>query len=741
MRFTVTVFIMGSVACSSPKTGSDPKSSASYDYPASPRGEDRDDFHGVTVADPYRWLEETDSAKTRSWIEAQNALTFAHLEALPTRGPLEQRLTALWNYERFELPKVEGERYFFSRNDGLQNQAVLYWADRLDGEAKTLLDPNRLSADGTVALSGYSVSGDGRLLAYGLSEAGSDWVTWRVRNVETGEDLPDTIQWSKFSGASWLADHSGFFYSAYDPPSEGAEYEEANYYQKLYLHRLGTPQSDDELIFEDREHKEWGFAAAVTDDGDYLVISVWRGTEERNLLLVKRLSDGEVLPLISEWQFDYRLVGNIGERFYVLTDDNAPRRRLIAIDLSKPETRTTVVAEQEDVLESASLLGDAFYVTYLRDARSAVERFGLDGSSLGEVDLPSLGSVVGFNGKRNATETFYQFRSFAQPDVIYRLDLENGESKVWKQAKVSFDPERYVTEQVFFESADGTRIPMFITRDKAIALDAQRPTYLYGYGGFNISLTPRFLPEWVAWLELGGILAIPNLRGGGEYGREWHEAGILEKKQNVFDDFIAAAEFLKAEGYTSTERLAIAGRSNGGLLIGAVITQRPDLVAAALPAVGVMDMLRYHRFTIGWAWMSDYGDPANPDHFRALHAYSPVHNARQGTAYPATMVTTADHDDRVVPAHSYKFAAAVQYAQGGPDPVLIRIETQAGHGAGIPTQKKIEEAADSYAFLIHHLNYDQDALRAFSALDSDASKEIGSRTGGADRSARHRSSR
>lgn len=712
-----------------------------YEYPASPRGQERDEFHGVTVADPYRWLEETDSPETRNWIAAQNALTFSHLKSLPTRSVLKERLTALWNYERFELPTEEAGRYFFSRNDGLQNQAVLYWSDGLDGEAKPLLDPNRLSADGTVALSGYSVSGDGRLLAYGLSKAGSDWVTWRIRNVDTGEDLPDTVEWSKFSGASWRSDNSGFFYSAYDPPSKGEEYEEANFYQKLYFHRLGSPQSDDELIFEDREHKEWGFGSSVTDDGDYLMISVWRGTEERNLLFVKRLSDGKVFPLVSEWRFDYRVVDNIGERFFILTDDNAPKRRLIAVDLDKPETRTTVVTEREDVLESASLLGDTFYVTYLRDARSAVERFGLDGSPLGEVDLPGLGSVTGFGGKRNATETFYEFNSFAQPDVIYRLDLEKGESEVWKQANVDIDTERYITEQVFFESSDGTRIPMFITRDKSIALDGQRPTYLYGYGGFNISLTPKFLPEWVAWLELGGILAIPNLRGGGEYGREWHEAGTLENKQNVFDDFIAAAEFLKTEGYTSSERLAIAGRSNGGLLIGAVITQRPDLVAAALPAVGVMDMLRYHRFTIGWAWMSDYGDPANPEHFRALHAYSPLHNTREGTAYPATMVTTSDHDDRVVPAHSYKFAAAVQHAQSGPAPVLIRIETQAGHGAGIPTQKKIEEIADSYAFLVHHLDYDQDALRALSALDSSASKTISDETRAADPSTRPRASR
>lgn len=706
--FLALVFGLSIVRCRTPKVEAVPP--VSLEYPPSKRGDTQDTFHGVVVADPYRWLEDNDSEATKSWIETQNTFTDAHLTTLPTRAGLKKRLTELWNYERFSLPVKKGNRYFFSRNDGLQQQSVLYWSETVNGEPKVLLDPNALSDDGTVALSGYAISDDGKLLAYGLSDGGSDWVTWHVREVDTGSDRPDVIRWSKFSGASWLPDGSGFFYSAYDPPKEGDELDGANYYQKLYFHRLGGAQDADEVVFENPNEKTWGFSGGVTDDGDYLVVSVWRGTESKNLLYVKHLDSGQITELVSEWKYSYGVVVNQGPTFYLQTDDEAPLRRVIAVDLDDPSSPREVIAERDDVLQGVTLFGDTFYAMYLRDASSVVERYSLDGERLDPFPLSGLVSAGGFGGERDAKETFYSESSFAKPPTIYRLDLSTGESEVWRQPKVAFDPEAFVTEQVFYQSADGTRIPMFITRARDVELDGERPTYLYGYGGFNISLVPSYSPAWVAWLELGGLVAVPNIRGGGEYGREWHEAGTLTQKQNVFDDFIAAAEFLKREGYTRTERLAIAGGSNGGLLVGAVITQRPDLVAAATPAVGVMDMVRYMKFTIGWAWASDYGDPEDPELFRALYAYSPVHNAKEGRSYPATLVTTADHDDRVVPAHSFKFTAALQHAQAGPKPVMIRVETRAGHGGGMPTDKVIEERSDRYAFLVHHLGYDDQAL-------------------------------
>ncbi len=682
--------------------------------PVTHRGDVVERYHGEEVADPYRWLEDLDSEDTRAWVRDQNAATFAHLESLPTRELLRVRIAELWNYERYGLPVERGGRYFFSKNDGLQNQSVLYWTTSLDARPQVLLDPNSLSNDGTVSLSRYSLSHDGKKLAYGLSVSGSDWITWHVRDVDRGEDTDDRLEWSKFSGASWAHDDTGFYYSRYDAPKDGEEYEGANFHQKLYFHRLGTTQSEDELIFEDRDHPEWGFSGSVTDDGDYLVISVWRGTEEKNLLFVKRLSDGLVVPLVDQWTFDYRVIDNIGERFYLLTDDGASLRRIVCADLSSPSALLEVLPNSEHVLQGASIFGETIYAVYLEDAHASIRRFGLTGEPVGAFDLPGLGSVAGFGGERDAEETFFTFESFGQPSTVYRLDLKSGEASVWKQPEVSFDPKRFETEQVFYTSKDGTRIPMFISKARETELDGERPTYLYGYGGFNVSLTPSFSPALVAWFELGGLLAIPNLRGGGEYGRDWHEAGTLTRKQNVFDDFVAAAEWLKQNGYSRTERLAISGRSNGGLLVGATVTQRPDLVAAALPGVGVMDMLRYDQFTIGWAWRSDYGDPRDLEHYRALRAYSPVHNTNADTDYPATLVITADHDDRVVPAHSYKFTAALQHANAGARPVLIRIETKAGHGAGVPTEKKIAEVADSYAFLLHHLGYDEEVLARLS---------------------------
>lgn len=664
-----------------------------------------DFYHGQAVPDPYRWLEDLDSEQTRAWIEAQNRLTFDYLQRIPARQRLLERLRQLWNYEKYSQPFKEGNRYFYFKNDGLQNQSVLYTQESLEGEARVLLDPNTLSEDGTVALSGIAISRDGRYLAYGLSRSGSDWQEWKVRDIETGEDLPDHLRWIKFSGASWTLDGQGFFYSRYDEPAPGSEYESANYFQKLYYHRLGTPQSEDLLVYHRPDQKEWGFAGGVTEDGDYLIISVWRGTDPKNLLFYKDLRDpsSPVVELIREFQAEYAFVGNDGSRFWLLTDLQAPRRRLVAIDLDNPGQLQEVIPEAEETLQGVSLIHNQFVAFYLKDAHTQIRTFALDGTYLGEIPLPGLGSASGFGGKRYDTETFYTFTSFTTPPTIYRYDFTTGRSTLFRQPQVDFDPQAYEVQQVFYPSKDGTRIPMFLVHRRGLARTGDHPTLLYGYGGFGISLTPSFSVGLVAWLEMGGVYAQPNLRGGGEYGEAWHQAGTKLNKQKVFDDFIAAAEWLVANGYTNPSKLAISGGSNGGLLVGACLTQRPDLFAAALPAVGVFDMLRFHKFTIGWAWISEYGSPEDPEEFKALYAYSPLHNLKPGTAYPATLITTADHDDRVVPAHSFKFAAALQAAQGGSQPILIRIDTKAGHGAGKPTAKLIEETADRWAFLVQVL--------------------------------------
>jgi prolyl oligopeptidase len=681
-------------------------SAQAFAYPASPRQSQVDVYHGVEVADPYRWLEDPQSAETQAWIEAQNQLTFGYLAQLPGRDALNQRLTELWNYERYSTPFKRGGRYFYFKNDGLQNQSVLYTLPSLDSEPRVLLDPNTLSEDGTVALSGMAVSENGAYLAYGLSASGSDWVEWRVRDIETGEDTDDLLKWVKFSGASWSHDHQGFFYSRYDEPDPANLHEAVNYYQKLYYHRLGTPQSEDVLIYERPDQKEWGFSGGVTEDGRYLVISVWRGTDPNNLVFYKDLANPEspVIELISEFEANYSCVANEGTRFWFRTDRQAPKGRLIAIDLTQPDPTQwqEVIPEGENTLEGVSLLNHQFVVDYLKDAYTQIQIYTLDGTWVRDVELPGIGSAGGFDGKREDTETFYSFTSFTTPNTIYRYDMITGESTLYRAAQVDFDPDAYETRQVFYPSADGTRIPMFIVHKRGLALNGQNPTLLYGYGGFNVSLTPAFSVSNLVWMEMGGVYAVPNLRGGGEYGEDWHQAGTKLNKQNVFDDFIAAAQWLIDQGYTASARLGIMGGSNGGLLVGACMTQRPDLFAVALPAVGVLDMLRFNQFTIGWAWESDYGSPQNEEEFRALYAYSPLHNLNPGTAYPATLITTADHDDRVVPAHSFKFAAALQHAQGGEAPVLIRIDTKAGHGAGKPTTKVIEEAADKWAFLAHH---------------------------------------
>jgi prolyl oligopeptidase len=678
-----------------------------FTYPQAKKVEQVDDYHGTKVSDPYRWLENPDAPDSRAWIEAQNKLTFGFLDQIPERKQIKERLTKLWNYEKYSAPFKEGGRYFFYKNDGLQNQSVLYTALSLQDEPRVLLDPNALSKDGTIALSGLAISHDGKLMAYALASAGSDWQEWKVRDVLTGKDLDDHLQWSKFSGASWTADHKGFYYSRYDEPNEKTKLEDANYFHKLYYHRIGTKQSEDVLVYERKDQKEWGFDGKVTDDGRYLIISVWRGTDPKNLVFYKDLTakNTKVIELIKDFDAAFSFIGNDGPVFYFRTDLSAPRGRLMAIDARKPERASwkELVPQAGETIDSESgvnLINNQYVVPYLKDARSQIMVFDLKGKLVREIGLPGLGTATDLRGKRKDTELFYLFTGFTSPGTVYGVDLTTGKSFVFRAPKVDFNPNDYETKQVFYASKDGTKVPMFITHKRGLKLDGTNPTYLYGYGGFNVSLTPAFSIGNLVWMEMGGVYAQANLRGGGEYGEDWHQAGMKLKKQNVFDDFIAAAEWLIANKYTSTPKLAIGGGSNGGLLVGACITQRPDLFGAALPAVGVMDMLRFQKFTIGWAWTSDYGSSDNAEEFKALYAYSPLHNIKLGTKYPATMITTADHDDRVVPAHSFKFAATMQEAQAGDNPILIRIETQAGHGAGKPTAKIIEEIADKWGFLV-----------------------------------------
>jgi len=680
---------------------------AALKYPETRMVAQIDDYHGTKVADPYRWLEDDYSPETKAWIDAQNKVTFGYLAKIPQRERIKTRLTELWNYERYAVPFKEGGRYFYTKNDGLQNQSVLYTMDAVDSPARMLLDPNKFSADGTIALAGVAVSDDGNLMAYGTSSGGTDWQEWHVRDIASGADRPDLIQWVKTSSASWAKDGKGFFYSRYDQPDSTNTLKGVNYYQKLYYHKLGTPQSEDVLVYHRPDQKEWGFSGQVTDDGNYLVISVWQGTDTRNRVFYSELQtpDSKVVELLNDFDADYTFIDNIGTKFYFRTDLDAPRGRVIAIDITKPERANwkEVIPQTGNRLQVVNLVNDQFISEYLKDAHAEIQILSLGGKLLRQVSLPGIGSAGGFGGKRRDTETFYAFTSFTTPTTIFHYDVRTGKSEVFREPTVKFNPADYETKQVFYRSKDGTRVPMFITHRKGTRLNGRNPTLLYGYGGFDISLTPSFSVGTLVWLEMGGVFAEPNLRGGGEYGKEWHEAGMKLNKQNVFDDFIAAAEWLIANKYTSREKLAISGGSNGGLLVGACLNQRPDLFRAALPAVGVMDMLRFHKFTRGWAWTSDYGSPDDPQEFKALRAYSPYHNIKPGTAYPATLVTTADHDDRVVPAHSFKYAAALQAAQAGSHPVLIRIETRAGHGAGKPTSKMIEETADKWTFLVHEL--------------------------------------
>jgi prolyl oligopeptidase len=684
--------------------------SPSVAYPDTARSDHTDTYHGMVVPDPYRWLEDDvrESDAVKDWVDRQNEVTFAYLESIEERDVIRARLEALWNFERYGLPYKEGGRYFYSYNNGLQNQDVVYAQDTLESEPQLLVDPNTWSDDGTVALASYAPSPDGRYLAYLVQDGGSDWRTARVMDLRSDEVLDDRLDWLKFTALEWARDGSGFYYSRFPEPDSGAEFQQLNLNHAVYFHRIGDGQEDDALVYARPEHPKWGYASNVTDDGRYLVITVWLGTDDRYQVVVQDLEDRDASPmmLIEGFDFDYTLAGNIGIELFFRTNNGAPRGKLIAIDPARPapEHWREVIPESDDVLDEASIVGGRVIAEYMQDAWSLVRIFSTEGEQLGSVDLPGIGSAAGFGGKTDDPETFFRYESFNMPDTINRLDVVTGQVEVFKKADVDFDSNDYVVDQVFYESKDGTRVPMFVSHLRNVVRDGNRPTMLYGYGGFNISQTPTFSITRLAWMEMGGVYAVANLRGGGEYGEDWHQAGTKLKKQNVFDDFIAAAEYLIAENYTNPDKLAIFGGSNGGLLVGAVTNQRPELFGAAVPAVGVMDMLRFHKFTAGRYWVDDYGSSDDPDEFKALYAYSPYHNIKAGAKYPAVLVTTADTDDRVVPGHSFKYAAAIQAAQAADKPVLIRIETRAGHGSGMPTEKIIETYADRWAFLVRNLD-------------------------------------
>ena len=677
---------------------------AAIDYPATRKADVVDELHGTMVADPYRWLEDDNAEETKNWVTAQNRVTEDFLTTIPQRGEIRKRIAEVWNFERTAAPQEYGGRWFFTHNTGLQNQSVLKVSETMNGEGRELLDPNKLSEDGTVALALFQPSEDGKLLAYSISRGGSDWNEILVRDIATGKETGDHLKWVKFSGLSWAKDGSGFYYSRYDEPPAGAALTQKNEFQKLCFHKIGTAQAEDKLIYERKDHPKWGFGGGLTEDGKFLAIHVTEGTDPKNRFFYQDASKPEspVVELLADADASYDFIGNEGDVFYFRTDLDAPQHRVIAIDVRKPERASwkEIIPQGKDLLQGATSVGGYLVCEYLRDAKSAITVHDLAGKLVREVTLPGIGSAGGFEGRRKDSETFYSFTSFTDPGAIYRYNLKTGESVLWKRPKVGFDSDAYETKQVFVPSKDGTKVPLFIVHKKGLKLDGSSRVLLSGYGGFNISVGPGFSIGRAVWLERGGVFALANLRGGGEYGSEWHLAGTRLRKQNVFDDFIAAGEWLVKENYTVPARLAIQGGSNGGLLVGACMTQRPDLFGAALPAVGVMDMLRFHKFTIGWAWEKDYGSAEDPEEFKALLQYSPYHVLKPGSRYPATMVTTADHDDRVVPAHSFKFAARLQECQAkdGP-PVLIRIDTSAGHGAGTALSKMIDKTADEWAFL------------------------------------------
>jgi prolyl oligopeptidase len=674
-------------------------------YPVTAKVDTVDDYFGTKVPDPFRWLENDTSAETSAWVEAQNAVTNAYLDAIPYREKIRERLTKIWNYPRYGVPFREGPYYFFFKNDGLQNQSVLYFRKGLDGTIGVLLDPNTLSEDGTIALAGTSVSRDGKYLAYSLARSGSDWNEICVMEIESGKNLPDTLKWVKFSGMSWQGD--GFYYSRYDEPVKGKELSNKNEFHKVYFHKVGTDQKEDRLVYENLKFPLRNYGASVTEDERFLILYESESTSG-TALYYRDLQKKPEMPfkqLAAGFDYEYGVVDNLGDQLLVITNNEAPRKKLVLMDPANPEPKAwkTIIPEREDVLESVTLAGEFLVSEYMQNAASKAFIYNTSGKFLEEMNLPGIGTLAGFSGKKGDNTAFYGYTSFTFPSTIYKYDVAKNSSEVYNRPEIDFDPEKYEVKQVFYASKDKTTIPMFIVHRKDLKLDGTNPTLLYGYGGFNISLTPNFSLSRLLFLENGGVYAVANLRGGGEYGEDWHKAGTKERKQNVFDDFIAAAEYLIAEKYTSSEKLAIMGGSNGGLLVGACMTQRPELFKVAIPQVGVLDMLRYHKFTIGWAWASDYGTSETKEGFDYLYKYSPLHNLRDSVQYPATLAFTADHDDRVVPAHTFKFMAALQEKQTGDNPVLVRIETKAGHGAGKPTAKQIDETTDLWSFVFFNL--------------------------------------
>ena len=675
------------------------------EYPITKKEIVKDVYFETEVEDPYRWLEDDNSEETGQWVKAQNKVTFNYLNQLPGREKINARLTELWNYPKSTTPFKKAGKYFFFKNDGLQNQNVLFIADNLEAEPEILLDPNTLSEDGTVALSGIEISPDGKYLIYQIAKSGSDWNEVFVMDIESRENLPDHIEWLKFSGVSWYND--GFFYGAYDAPSEGDELKQSNENHKMMFHKLGTTQAEDKLIYKEPEHPKRLFGLGVTEDERFMALYKMEASNGQ-AVSVKDLTkkDAEFIPLMESFDYSFTIVENIDENIYVLTNYQAPKYRLIKIDMDEPaeENWEVIIPEKENVLGSASFIGGKIVADYMKDAHSVVEVYNYDGSFDYEIELPGIGSIGSFSGKKEEAEAFYSYTSFNTPGEIYRYNFDTKETELYFRPNVKFNPDEYEVNQQFYESKDGTKVPMFIFHKKGIKLNGKNPVLLYAYGGFNISLTPTFSVTRLNFVENGGVFALANLRGGGEYGEEWHKAGTKLQKQNVFDDFIAAAEYLISEKYTNPSKLAIMGGSNGGLLVGAVTNQRPELFKVAIPAVGVMDMLRYHKFTIGWAWAGDYGTSEDSkEMFEYLYNYSPYHTITEGGKYPAVLATTADHDDRVVPAHTFKYMARLQEYNAGKLPVLVRIETKAGHGGGKPTEKIIEEYTDLWAFTFYHL--------------------------------------
>jgi prolyl oligopeptidase len=672
-------------------------------YPVTKKVDQVDDYHGTKVADPYRWLENDTAKDVAEWVDAQNKVTFDYLNKIPFKGKIKKRLEEVFNYPTYSSPFRVGEYYFFSKNDGLQNQAVYYFQKGLDGKPEVFLDPNKMSEDGTVAASFAGVSKDDKYIVVSISRSGSDWKEFQVMEVATKKILEDKLNWIKFSGASWYKD--GFFYSSYGKPEKGKEFSKANEFHKVYYHKLGTKQENDKLVYEDKKHPKRGFYAQVSEDQKYLFVGEWEGTSGAGFLYkelgkkrakLKRLFDG--------FANEYGIVDTYKGQFLVRTNVDAPNYRLVLVNPKKPAKKywKNVIPEKEELLQSVGTAGGKLFASYLKDVTTQVFQYDYSGKLERQIELPGLGTASDFGGNKDDSSLFYSFSSFVIPNSIFKYDIASGKSELFKKAEVKVDFEKYETKQVFYESKDGTKVPMFIVHKKGIELDGNRPTMLYAYGGFNISVKPRFSSNTFVLLEQGGVYAVANIRGGGEYGEKWHKGGMLLKKQNVFDDFIAAGEYLIKNKYTSNKKLAIRGGSNGGLLVGAVMTQRPDLFKVAFPAVGVLDMLRYHKFTIGWAWAVEYGSSEDKTHFDNIYKYSPLHNLKK-VAYPATMITTADHDDRVVPAHSFKFAAALQEHHTGDLPVFIRISKKAGHGAGKPISKIIEESADMWAFMFHNM--------------------------------------